>query len=57
MHLVGFDRFASAKPRMTSRALVTPRVAVVGNCRDFWTRGRELGVEYDRLYEIPVEIP
>ncbi len=31
-------------------------VGVVSNCRDFWTRGHELGVEYDRLYyEVPAE--
>jgi len=30
-------------------------VGIVGNCRNFWTQGSELGVEYDQVYEIPVE--
>jgi palmitoyltransferase ZDHHC13/17 len=29
--------------------------SIVGNCRDFWTRGRELGVEYDKVYDVPFE--
>ena len=48
--LVGFDCFTSG-----SRVLGTPNpfdVGVVGYSRDFWTPGRELGVGYDRLYEI-----
>ncbi|KDN46635.1 ankyrin [Tilletiaria anomala UBC 951] len=27
---------------------------VLANCKDFWTRGRELGVRYEELYDIPV---
>ncbi|KAF8272664.1 hypothetical protein EI94DRAFT_1795860 [Lactarius quietus] len=59
LELVGFDRFTSGKAanglERAGHATNPFNVGVVGNCRDFWTRGRELGVEYDRLYEIPVE--
>ena len=59
MQLVGFDHFTSGKAAnglaRAGHATDLFNVGVVGNCRDFWTRGRELGVEYDRLYEIPVE--
>ena len=59
MHLLGFDRFTSGKAAnglaRSGHAANPFNVGVVGNCRDFWTRGRELGVEYDRLYEIPAE--
>ena len=59
LQLVGFDRFTSGKAAnglaRAGHATNPFNVGVVGNCRDFWTRGRELGVEYDRLYEIPGE--
>jgi len=59
LQLVGFDRFTSGKAAnglaRAGHATNPFNVGVVRNCRDFWTRGRELGVEYDRLYEIPVE--
>jgi palmitoyltransferase len=59
LQLVGFDRFTSGKAAnglaRAGHATNPFSLGVVGNCRDFWTRGRELGVEYDRLYEIPVE--
>jgi len=59
LQLVGFDRFTSGKAAnglaRAGHATNPFNVGMVGNCRDFWTRGRELGVEYDRLYEIPVE--
>lgn len=28
-------------------------VGVMHNCTDFWTRGRTLGVDYEKLYDIP----
>ena len=59
MQLVGFDRFTSGKAAnglaRAGHATNPFNVGVIANCRDFWTRGRELGVEYDRLYEIPQE--
>ena len=30
-------------------------LGIIGNCKDFWTAGRELGVEYERLYDLPGE--
>jgi len=59
MHLLGFDRFTSGRAAnglaRAGHAANPFNVGIVGNCRDFWTRGRELGVEYERLYEIPAE--
>ena len=59
LQLIGFDRFTTGKAANglagSGHAANPFSVGVVGNCRDFWTRGRELGVEYDRLYEIPTE--
>jgi palmitoyltransferase ZDHHC13/17 len=59
MHLLGFDRFTSGKAAnglaRAGHAVNPFNVGIVGNCRDFWTRGRELGVEYERLYEVPPE--
>ena len=59
MQLLGLDRFTSGKAAnglaRAGHAANPFNAGVVGNCRDFWTRGRELGVEYERLYEIPVE--
>ncbi|KAI9507933.1 palmitoyltransferase AKR1 [Russula earlei] len=59
MQLLGFDRFTTGKAAnglaRAGHAANPFNIGVVGNCRDFWTRGRELGVEYERLYEIPAE--
>ncbi|RDB17708.1 Palmitoyltransferase AKR1 [Hypsizygus marmoreus] len=30
-------------------------LGIVGNCKDFWTAGRELGVQYEVLYDVPLE--
>ncbi|KAF8265390.1 DHHC palmitoyltransferase-domain-containing protein [Lactarius quietus] len=54
--LTGTQRLQHRIPPPARHATNPFNVGVVGNCRDFWTRGRELGVEYDRLYEIPVEV-
>ncbi|KZT21326.1 hypothetical protein NEOLEDRAFT_763733 [Neolentinus lepideus HHB14362 ss-1] len=40
MNLLGLDRFTKG---------------LVSNCKDFWTIGKELGVEYEQLYDVPVE--
>lgn len=59
MNLLGFDRFTRGKAADgLARAAKAPNpfdLGFMGNCKDFWTRGRELGVEYDRLYDVPVE--
>lgn len=30
-------------------------VGIMRNCTDFWTRGKTLGVDYERLYDLPPE--
>ncbi|KAL0566952.1 palmitoyltransferase akr1 [Marasmius crinis-equi] len=59
MHLVGFDRFTKGKAvDGLARAQTASNpfdAGVWGNCKDFWTAGRELGVEYDKLYDVPSE--
>ncbi|OCH90139.1 zf-DHHC-domain-containing protein [Obba rivulosa] len=59
MNLLGFDRFTRGKAADgLARAARAPNpfdLGVVGNCTDFWTTGRELGVEYERVYDVPPE--
>ena len=43
------------RPRARQPRHEPVQVGVVGSCRNFWTRGHEIVVEYDRLYEIPNE--
>ncbi|KAH9834482.1 uncharacterized protein C8Q71DRAFT_143952 [Rhodofomes roseus] len=59
MNLLGFDRFTKGKAADgLARAGKAPNpfdLGVLGNCKDFWTKGRELGVEYEQLYDVPPE--
>ncbi|KAF9049653.1 zf-DHHC-domain-containing protein [Hymenopellis radicata] len=59
MNLLGFDRFTKGKAvdglARSSKASNPFDLGMWGNCKDFWTAGRELGVEYDKLYEVPME--
>ncbi|KAF9262081.1 zf-DHHC-domain-containing protein [Marasmius fiardii PR-910] len=60
MSLLGFDRFTKGGGGVAqiTRATTAANPFDLGmwaNCKDFWTRGRELGVEYDKLYDVPVE--
>lgn len=59
MSLLGFDRFTKGKAADgLARAGKAPNpfdLGIVGNCKDFWTAGQELGVEYERLYDVPLE--
>ncbi|KAI1787384.1 palmitoyltransferase AKR1 [Ganoderma leucocontextum] len=59
MSLLGFDRFTKGKAADgLARAAKAPNpfdLGMIGNCKDFWTSGRELGVEYERLYDVPPE--
>ncbi|KAK7684441.1 hypothetical protein QCA50_012388 [Cerrena zonata] len=59
MSLLGFDRFTKGKAADgLKRAAKAPNpfdLGIIGNCKDFWTTGKELGVEYDRLYDVPGE--
>lgn len=59
MNLMGFDRFTRGKAGEGLARAATAQnpfdLGCMGNCRDFWTSGRELGVEYGGLYEVPPE--
>jgi palmitoyltransferase ZDHHC13/17 len=59
MNLLGLDRFTKGRAvDGLARASKAPNpfdLGVVGNCKDFWTAGKELGVEYERLYDVPLE--
>lgn len=59
MNLLGLDRFTKGKAvdglARSSSATNPFDLGVIGNCKDFWTAGRELGVEYEKLYDVPVE--
>ncbi|KAI0042759.1 zf-DHHC-domain-containing protein [Auriscalpium vulgare] len=59
MRLLGFDRFTAGGGAhglaRAGKAANPFDLGFAANCKDFWTTGRELGVEYDRLYEVPGE--
>jgi len=59
MNLLGLDRFTKGKATTglarASKATNPFDLGVMGNCKDFWTAGRELGVEYEKLYDVPAE--
>ncbi|GAA5969222.1 hypothetical protein JCM8115_004322 [Rhodotorula mucilaginosa] len=60
LKLLGLDRFTSRGKAISGLAHATRGdvtnpfdLGVRSNCVDFWTRGKESGVEYERLFEIP----
>ena len=59
LRLLGLDRYTKGKAAdglaRASRASNPFNAGIVANCTDFWSKGRELGVEYDRLYDVPME--
>ena len=59
MNLLGLDRFTKGKATTglarAGKATNPFDLGLVGNCKDFWTAGKELGVEYDKLYDVPLE--
>jgi hypothetical protein len=59
MNLLGLDRFTKGKAvdglARAGKASNPFDLGVYGNCKDFWTAGRELGVEYEKLYDVPLE--
>jgi len=59
MNLLGLDRFTKGKATTglarAGKATNPFDLGIVGNCKDFWTAGKELGVEYDKIYDVPVE--
>ena len=59
MNLLGFDRFTKGKAvdglARAGKASNPFDLGIVGNCKDFWTAGKELGVQYEVLYDVPLE--
>ncbi|KAJ7057663.1 DHHC palmitoyltransferase-domain-containing protein [Mycena amicta] len=59
LSILGLDRFTRGRAVDGLARAGTARnpfdLGVVKNCRDFWTKGRELGVQYERLYDVPLE--
>jgi len=59
MNLLGFDRFTKGRAvdglARAGKASNPFDLGVFGNCKDFWTAGKELGVEYEKLYDVPLE--
>ncbi|KAG8908849.1 palmitoyltransferase akr1 [Tulasnella sp. 403] len=57
--VLGFDRFTRGKAADgLAKAANAPNpfdLGWIGNCKDFWTKGKELGVEYETLYDVPYE--
>ncbi|KAK4046849.1 palmitoyltransferase akr1 [Microbotryomycetes sp. JL221] len=57
LKILGIDRFTEGKAAQglaNSSQVTNPfDLGLFGNCRDFWSRGRELGVDYIRLYDVP----
>ncbi|KAL4077498.1 hypothetical protein J3A83DRAFT_4214067 [Scleroderma citrinum] len=62
LNLLGFDRFTRGRAAhglalgsSSARARNPFDLGMVRNCRDFWTMGKELGVEYGQVYDVPAE--
>ncbi|KIK98273.1 hypothetical protein PAXRUDRAFT_702258 [Paxillus rubicundulus Ve08.2h10] len=62
LNLVGLDRFTRGRAAhglalgsSSGRARNPFDMGVVKNCRDFWTMGKEVGVEYGQVYDVPLE--
>lgn len=57
LKILGIDRFTKGKAAEgLAHAGDFPNpfdLGMYGNCVDFWSRGRELGITYERLYDIP----
>jgi hypothetical protein len=59
MNILGLDRFTRGKATeglaRSTKAANPFDLGIRRNCVDFWTVGRELGVEYETLYNVPPE--
>ncbi|KAF8512793.1 hypothetical protein JB92DRAFT_2926359 [Gautieria morchelliformis] len=59
MNILGLDRFTKGKATeglaRSSSATNPFDLGCMENCMDFWTTGKELGVEYETLYDVPLE--
>jgi len=57
MQLTGLDVFTRGRAAdglaRASKATNPFDLGIIANCKDFWTKGQEVGVEYERLYDIP----
>ncbi len=59
LNVLGFDRFTKGKAAdgfaRAAKASNPFDIGIISNCMDFWTKGREIGVEYEKLYDVPPE--
>ncbi|KIO00017.1 hypothetical protein M404DRAFT_772598 [Pisolithus tinctorius Marx 270] len=62
LNLVGLDRFTRGRAAhglalgsSSARARNPFDLGLVRNCRDFWTMGKEVGVDYRQVYDVPPE--
>lgn len=60
MNLLGLDRFTRGKAadgfaRAAGKSANPFDTGYLSNCSDFWTKGREIGVHYEALYDVPPE--
>ncbi|KZP33159.1 hypothetical protein FIBSPDRAFT_714573, partial [Athelia psychrophila] len=55
----GLDGFAMGKATMglarAGKAADLFYLGIIVNCEDFWAARRELGIEYDKIYDVLVE--
>ena len=59
LNVTGVDRFTRGKAANgMARAGKAPNpfdTGLISNCVDFWTKGGEIGVQYETLYDVPAE--
>ncbi|TIB63112.1 hypothetical protein E3P77_03643 [Wallemia ichthyophaga] len=59
LQILGLDRFTKGKAgeglAKSSKTNNPFNIGIVGNCLDFWTNGKQLGVDWTQVYEIPDE--
>lgn len=59
LNVLGLDRFTRGKAAnglARSGTATNPFDAgLISNCSDFWTKGKEIGVQYETLYDVPPE--
>jgi palmitoyltransferase ZDHHC13/17 len=57
LNVTGVDRFTRGKAAngmaRSGKAQNPFDTGVVSNCVDFWTKGGEIGVQYEKLYDVP----
>lgn len=59
LRLLGLDRYTSGNAASSlARAKNVPNpfdMGIISNCTDFWTKGKEVGVQYEAIYDVPPE--